>query len=128
MSRSPAARSRATMFPRARARSARLPSIDRSEVIASAKIALVAALVGLAACSGLQRKDGARDGAAAPPAVPHPAVEAPPAPADSRALRVASLDEAVAEYCRLTNRPGLPQLDWFFSFNFFTRRGKAGAF
>ncbi len=39
--------------------------------------------------------------------------------ADKAAHGVPTLDEAVAEYCRLTNRPGLPQLDWFFAFNFF---------
>jgi aminoglycoside phosphotransferase (APT) family kinase protein len=38
---------------------------------------------------------------------------------DLEALGVPSLDEAVALYCRLTGRPGLPDLNWYFAFGLF---------
>ncbi|MBW3618037.1 MAG: phosphotransferase family protein [Proteobacteria bacterium] len=38
---------------------------------------------------------------------------------DLPALGIPTLGEAVAQYCRLTDRDGLPELDWFFSYNLF---------
>ena len=38
---------------------------------------------------------------------------------DLPALGIPSRDEAVALYCRLTGRDGLPELDWYFAFNLF---------
>jgi aminoglycoside phosphotransferase (APT) family kinase protein len=38
---------------------------------------------------------------------------------DHKALGLPTLDEAVAQYCKLTGRTGLPALDWYFAYNFF---------
>jgi aminoglycoside phosphotransferase (APT) family kinase protein len=38
---------------------------------------------------------------------------------DHAALGLPTLDEAVAQYCDLTGRTGLPDLDWYFAYNFF---------
>lgn len=38
---------------------------------------------------------------------------------DLKALGIPTLDEAVALYCRLTDRPGLPDLNWYFAFGLF---------
>ena len=38
---------------------------------------------------------------------------------DIAALGIPSLEEAVAIYCKATNRPGLPKLDWYFAYNLF---------
>jgi len=38
---------------------------------------------------------------------------------DLAALGIPSVDEVVAQYCGLTGRRGLPQLDWYFSYNLF---------
>jgi aminoglycoside phosphotransferase (APT) family kinase protein len=38
---------------------------------------------------------------------------------DLKALGLPSLDDAVAQYCALTGRTGLPDLDWYFAYNFF---------
>ena len=38
---------------------------------------------------------------------------------DLAALGIPTLDEAVELYCRLTERPGLPELDWYFAFGLF---------
>ncbi|MDE2577268.1 MAG: phosphotransferase family protein [Hyphomicrobiales bacterium] len=38
---------------------------------------------------------------------------------DLKALGIPTMEEAVAQYCKLTNRPGLPDLDWYFSYNLF---------
>jgi aminoglycoside phosphotransferase (APT) family kinase protein len=44
--------------------------------------------------------------------------------ADLEAHGIPTVDDCVAEYCRLTRRPdGLPNLDWFFAFNFFRLAG-----
>jgi aminoglycoside phosphotransferase (APT) family kinase protein len=39
--------------------------------------------------------------------------------ADPAGLGLPGRDELVAEYCRLTGREALPELDWFFSYNLF---------
>ena len=36
---------------------------------------------------------------------------------------IPTMDEYVAEYCRLTNRPGLPDLNWYFAYNIFRLAG-----
>ena len=36
---------------------------------------------------------------------------------------IPTVEEYVAEYCRLTGRSGLPQLDWYFSYNLFRLAG-----
>jgi aminoglycoside phosphotransferase (APT) family kinase protein len=38
---------------------------------------------------------------------------------DLRALGIPTLDEAVAQYCKLTGRYGLPDLEWYFAYNAF---------
>ena len=38
---------------------------------------------------------------------------------DIAALGIPSLEEVVDIYCRATNRPGLPNLDWYFAYNLF---------
>ncbi|KRB52857.1 phosphotransferase [Phenylobacterium sp. Root700] len=42
---------------------------------------------------------------------------------DLKAHGIPSVDEYVAEYCRLTGRTGLHDLDWFFSYNMFRLAG-----
>ena len=42
---------------------------------------------------------------------------------DLEAHGIPSIDEYVAEYCRLTGRTGLHDLDWFFSYNMFRLAG-----
>jgi aminoglycoside phosphotransferase (APT) family kinase protein len=42
---------------------------------------------------------------------------------DLKAHGIPSIDEYVAEYCRLTGRTGLHDLDWFFSYNMFRLAG-----
>lgn len=44
--------------------------------------------------------------------------------ADLKAHGIPTLEEYVAEYCRLTNRPnGLPELNWYFAYNAFRLAG-----
>lgn len=38
---------------------------------------------------------------------------------DLPALGIPTVEEAVAQYCRLTGRAGLPELDWYFAYNLF---------
>jgi aminoglycoside phosphotransferase (APT) family kinase protein len=38
---------------------------------------------------------------------------------DLATLGIPSMDEAVALYCRLTDRPGVPDLKWYFAYNLF---------
>ncbi len=38
---------------------------------------------------------------------------------DLEALGIPTMEEYVAEYCRLTGRAGLPDLDWYFAYNAF---------
>ncbi|MBL8555527.1 MAG: phosphotransferase family protein [Phenylobacterium sp.] len=42
---------------------------------------------------------------------------------DLKAHGIPTLDEAVAYYCELTGRPGLPELNWFYSYNTFRLAG-----
>ncbi len=42
---------------------------------------------------------------------------------DLEARGIPTMDEYVAEYCRLTNRPGLPDLNWYFAYNIFRLAG-----
>jgi aminoglycoside phosphotransferase (APT) family kinase protein len=42
---------------------------------------------------------------------------------DKKAHGAPDVDEVVAEYCRLTNRPGLPDLNWYFAYNIFRLAG-----
>ena len=42
---------------------------------------------------------------------------------DLTAHGIPTLDEYVAEYCRLTGRDGLPELDWYFAYNGFRLAG-----
>ena len=42
---------------------------------------------------------------------------------DLEAHGIPTLDEYVAEYCRLTGRPGLPDLNWYFAYNAFRLAG-----
>ncbi len=42
---------------------------------------------------------------------------------DLEAHGIPTMDEYVAEYCRLTNRPGLPDLNWYFAYNIFRLAG-----
>jgi aminoglycoside phosphotransferase (APT) family kinase protein len=42
---------------------------------------------------------------------------------DLTAHGVPTIDEAVAQYCALTGRDGLPNLDWYFSYNLFRLAG-----
>jgi aminoglycoside phosphotransferase (APT) family kinase protein len=42
---------------------------------------------------------------------------------DLKAHGIPTMDEYVAEYCRLTNRAGLPDLNWYFSYNIFRLAG-----
>jgi aminoglycoside phosphotransferase (APT) family kinase protein len=46
-------------------------------------------------------------------------VNGPFAGPERERLGVPSLDECVAEYCRLTGREALPDLNWYFSYNLF---------
>jgi aminoglycoside phosphotransferase (APT) family kinase protein len=39
--------------------------------------------------------------------------------ADFNELGIPTIDEAVAQYCALTGRTGLPDLDWYFAYNLF---------
>ncbi|AYV45526.1 phosphotransferase family protein [Caulobacter flavus] len=43
--------------------------------------------------------------------------------ADLTAYGIPTIDEAVARYCAATGRDGLPQLDWYFSYNLFRLAG-----
>ena len=38
---------------------------------------------------------------------------------DLKSLGIPSMEEAVALYCRITNRAGLPDLNWYFAYNMF---------
>ena len=38
---------------------------------------------------------------------------------DLKSMGIPSMDEAVALYCRITNRAGLPELNWYFAYNMF---------
>jgi aminoglycoside phosphotransferase (APT) family kinase protein len=38
---------------------------------------------------------------------------------DLKALGIPTIEEAVAQYCALTGRKGLPDLDWYFAYNLF---------
>jgi aminoglycoside phosphotransferase (APT) family kinase protein len=38
---------------------------------------------------------------------------------DLKALGIPTIPEAVAQYCKLTGRTGLPELDWYFAYNLF---------
>jgi aminoglycoside phosphotransferase (APT) family kinase protein len=38
---------------------------------------------------------------------------------DLAALGIPQIPDMVAQYCRLTRRPGLPDLDWYFAYNLF---------
>ena len=42
---------------------------------------------------------------------------------DLQSYGIPTIEEYVAEYCRLTGRSGLPQLDWYFSYNLFRLAG-----
>jgi aminoglycoside phosphotransferase (APT) family kinase protein len=42
---------------------------------------------------------------------------------DKKAHGAPTLDEVVAEYCRLTGRSGLPDLNWYFAYNIFRLAG-----
>ncbi len=42
---------------------------------------------------------------------------------DLTAYGIPTIDEAVAQYCRVTGRDGLPDLDWYFSYNLFRLAG-----
>ncbi|MBI1686248.1 phosphotransferase family protein [Caulobacter hibisci] len=42
---------------------------------------------------------------------------------DLTAYGIPTIDEAVARYCAATGREGLPQLDWYFSYNLFRLAG-----
>jgi aminoglycoside phosphotransferase (APT) family kinase protein len=42
---------------------------------------------------------------------------------DKKAHGAPTIEEVVAEYCRLTNRSGLPDLNWYFSYNIFRLAG-----
>ncbi len=42
---------------------------------------------------------------------------------DLTAYGVPTIDEAVAQYCKATGREGLPNLDWYFSYNLFRLAG-----
>ncbi|HEY1427733.1 MAG TPA: phosphotransferase family protein [Caulobacteraceae bacterium] len=43
--------------------------------------------------------------------------------ADKKAHGAPDIDEVVAEYCRLTGRAGLPDLNWYFAYNIFRLAG-----
>jgi aminoglycoside phosphotransferase (APT) family kinase protein len=42
---------------------------------------------------------------------------------DRKALGIPELDEMVTRYCTATGRDGIPNLDWYFAFNFFRLAG-----
>jgi aminoglycoside phosphotransferase (APT) family kinase protein len=42
---------------------------------------------------------------------------------DLTAHGIPTIEETVAEYCRLTGRDGLPELDWYFAYNLFRLAG-----
>ena len=42
---------------------------------------------------------------------------------DRAALGIPELDEVVARYCAATGRDGIPDLNWYFAFNFFRLAG-----
>jgi aminoglycoside phosphotransferase (APT) family kinase protein len=42
---------------------------------------------------------------------------------DRKALGIPELDEVVARYCAATGRDGIPDLNWYFAFNFFRLAG-----
>ncbi|MDB5421019.1 MAG: aphA, partial [Brevundimonas sp.] len=42
---------------------------------------------------------------------------------DFAATGIPNLDEAVARYCALTGRDGLPDLNWYFAYNLFRLMG-----
>src|SRR5690606_24926261 len=42
---------------------------------------------------------------------------------DLKAHGIPTIEEYVAEYCRLTNRDGLPELNWYFAYNIFRLAG-----
>jgi aminoglycoside phosphotransferase (APT) family kinase protein len=42
---------------------------------------------------------------------------------DLKAHGIPTIEEAVARYCELTGRDGLPDLDWYFSYNAFRLAG-----
>ncbi len=54
-----------------------------------------------------------------PPAAPGSAGARGIAGLDLKALGIPTIPEAVEHYCRLTGRSGLPELDWYFSYNLF---------
>ena len=42
---------------------------------------------------------------------------------DLKAHGIPTMEEVVAEYCRLTGRTGLPELNWYFAYNSFRLAG-----
>ncbi len=54
-----------------------------------------------------------------PPATPGSAGARGIAGLDLKPLGIPSIPEAVEQYCKLTGRSGLPELDWYFSYNLF---------
>ena len=42
---------------------------------------------------------------------------------DKQAHGAPTIEQVVAEYCRLTGRSGLPDLNWYFSYNIFRLAG-----
>ena len=42
---------------------------------------------------------------------------------DLKAHGIPTMEEVVAEYCRLTGRSGLPDLNWYFAYNAFRLAG-----
>ena len=42
---------------------------------------------------------------------------------DRKALGIPELDEAVARYCQATGRDGVPDMNWYFAYNFFRLAG-----
>jgi aminoglycoside phosphotransferase (APT) family kinase protein len=42
---------------------------------------------------------------------------------DRKALGIPELDEVIARYCAATNRDGIPDMNWYFAYNFFRLAG-----
>ncbi len=42
---------------------------------------------------------------------------------DLKALNIPTIDDVVAQYCKLTGRDGIPDLDWYFAYNAFRLAG-----
>ena len=42
---------------------------------------------------------------------------------DRKALGIPELDEVIARYCSATNRDGIPDMNWYFAYNFFRLAG-----